>query len=247
VSPRLPANEPRRYPANLTWWFGWLSLVPIVAPAASVLACLNAILSLFLCTRYPEKFTGKARIWMGLGVCALGMALFFAEAGLFFQWKVDQVYEQKMSISRFRLTAISGALERYRQENGGYPDVSGIMRLKALLEPDYMSECPVVDGFDGAISVSSSRKGFTLTCSPPAPPGSKERPSPILMGGHFQPGPLPPPPAPPPEAGAGKAPEGTGAAGETNAPAASPAGAPAGGKSAPINPPADRTPSPGPG
>jgi len=247
VSPRLPANEPRRYPANLTWWFGWLSLVPIVAPATSVLACLNAILSLFLCTRYPEKFTGKARIWMGLGVCALGMALFFAEAGLFFQWKVDQVYEQKMSISRFRLTAISGALERYRQENGGYPDVSGIMRLKALLEPDYIPECPVVDGFDGAISVISSRNGFTLTCSPPAPPGSKERPSPILMGGHFQSGPLPPPPAPPPEAGAGKAPEGTGAAGETNPPAPSPGEAPSGGKSAPINPHPDGTPSPGPG
>ncbi len=224
---RLPTGEPSKYPANLTWWLGWVSLVPLAAPAAALLAAINALLSLFLCTRYPEKFAGKTRIWIGLALCALGMALFFTEAGLFFRWKIDQVYQEKVSISRFRLTAISSALERYRQENGGYPDLSGIMRLKGLLEPDYMPFCPVLDGFGGAISVTSSRKGFTLSCRPPAPPWSNQAPAPIVMGGHFQPGPLPPPPPEsPPE----------GQPGETVPPGAfaPPAQAPAGATNAPV-------------
>ncbi|MEW5764192.1 MAG: hypothetical protein ACOYXN_12675 [Acidobacteriota bacterium] len=194
---RPPLKEPWKYPARLTWWLGWLALVPLAAPVAASVAACTALVSHFLCTRWPERYTGKNWIWAGLGLCILALALFFAEGFLFLSWKQDQLYAQNLAVSRFRLTRIAEALERHREEVGHYPEVSGIHRLKALLEPKYVADCPTRDGFEGSISAWSRFDGYRLEAHP-SPRRDGTRPAPLVAEGHFQPGPSPPPPPPPP-------------------------------------------------
>lgn len=215
---------------------GLLSLVPLAAPFAATLSVLASLVGTMLSARYPEKFAGGRKILAGLCFCVLGMGLFFAEGTLFLRWKITQAYDQRIAISRFRMTQIAQALESCRQETGAYPDLNGIMLAKAKLEPKYISSLPTLDGFDGAISIESRADGFVLMAYPPPAPGSGESMAPpLIVSGGFQPAPSPPPPAPaeaqPTEGAAGSEPAGppssaTPAKGGTPAPAPQAPGAP---------------------
>ena len=153
---------------------------------------------------------------LGLGLCVAGMALFLAEGGLFWKWKIDQSYEQRLAVSRLRMSEIAEALELYRQEKGAYPEVSGAMLTKDLLEPVYIAALSPVDGFDGAISVECRPEGFTLRAFPPPVPGTDEvQAPPLTVTGGFHPAPAPPPlplVLPPTEGSVGAGPEGAGPA-----------------------------------
>jgi hypothetical protein len=171
-----------------------------VAPLAAVVAALASLIGTFLCARYPEKHAGRRKILLALCLSLLGMSMFFAEGALFWRWKIGQAYEQRVAVTRLRLSQVAQALEQYRQEKGIYPDLSGIMRAKAELEPKYSSLLPVQDGFEGALSVECHPDGFILRAFPPPPPGSGLSPPPLTAEGSFQPAPAPPPqPVPPPK------------------------------------------------
>lgn len=192
---RPPLKEPWKYPARFTWWLGWTAFVPLAAPVAAAAAAVTALVSHFLCTRWPERYTGKNWIWGGLGLCILALLLFFAEGFFFFSWKQDQLYAQNLAVSRFRLTRVAEALERYREEEGHYPEASGIHRIKALVEPKYTTDCPTRDAFEGALSGWSRADGFRIETRPPRRRDGTE-PAPLVAEGHFQPSPPSPPPPP---------------------------------------------------
>jgi hypothetical protein len=154
-----------------------------------------SLIATFLCSRYPEKHTGRPKILLALGLCLLGMALFFAEGALFWRWKIAQAYDQRVAVTRLRIGQVAQAMEQYRQEKGSYPEICGIMTAKAELEPRFTAQLPVLDGFDGAISVTSRPEGFRVMASLPPPPGSEIAPPPIVSESGFQPAPAPPPPA----------------------------------------------------
>lgn len=212
---RRPPAGPWDLPARLTWWLGLLAFLPPLAPAAAFLAAVNGSVSHLLCTYRPERYTGKKWIWAGLALSLIAMALFFLEGGLFLEWKRRQLFAERQAVSRLRLQRVSEALERYREEKGKYPDTTGIHRLKEELEPHYTSDCPVLDGFDGALSAWSRADGYRVETSPLPLPGGRSIP-PLAAEGHFQPSPLPPPapevpaaeaPSPlPPLSGSGAAP-----------------------------------------
>ncbi len=197
---RRPPAGPWDFPARLTVWLGMAALLPPLAPAASLLAAVNAILSHVLCSRRPERYTGKKWIWGGLGLCMLAMALFFVEAGLFLDWKRRQLDFGREAVSRLRLQRVAEALERYREEKGHYPDATGIHLLKETLEPAYAADIPVADGFGGSLSVWSRPEGFRVETSPLPLPGGRTA-QPLFAEGHFQPSPPPPPPLEVPAAG----------------------------------------------
>jgi hypothetical protein len=134
------------------------------------------------------------------------MVLFFLEAGLFLDWKRRQLAAEREAASRLRLQRVAEALERYREEKGRYPEITGIHLLKAALEPRYTSDCPVLDGFDGALSVWSRADGYRVETSPLPLPGGGTAP-PLFTEGHFQPGPSQPPPQEAEPEADGKAPQ----------------------------------------
>ena len=207
-------GKPSAFWAGLALSAGALSLVPLTAPIAATAAALLSLIAIFLCSRYPEKHTGRTKILVALGLCLLGMTLFFAEGALFWRWKISQSYEQRLAVTHLRLDQVAQAMEQYRQEKGAYPMIDGIMTARSELEPKFASHFPVLDGFDEAISVTSRPEGFLVVASPPPPPGSHVSPPPIVAEGGFQPAPAPAPPAPleeapPPGATSSIAPEPT--------------------------------------
>lgn len=197
------AGKPSETAGNITLGLGLATLLPLAAPFAAALACVIGAWGMVMGRRSPERHGGRRKILAGLGLCILGLLLFFAEGALFLRAKTRQAYQQRTAICRFRLVEIHQAMERYREENGAYPDARGIMALARVLEPRYIPECPVLDGFDQAFSVSSWPEGFVLTCTPPPSPDVPGiTPEPMLVKSRFQPAPkLPPdfigPPAPP--------------------------------------------------
>ncbi len=191
---RREPGKPSAFWAGLALSAGALSLVPLTAPIAATAAALLSLIAIFLCSRYPEKHTGRTKVLLALGLCLLGMALFFAEGALFWRWKISQSYDQRLAVTRLRLDQVAQAMEQYRQEKGAYPDIDGIMTAKAELEPKFAPHLPVLDGFDEAISVTSRPEGFLVIASPPPPPGSDVSPPPIVTEGGFQPAPAPPAP-----------------------------------------------------
>ncbi|MGC8722347.1 MAG: hypothetical protein ACP5VF_00535 [Acidobacteriota bacterium] len=191
--------------ANAALTLGVLSLLPPLAPLWVVLGVAAALLAGALSARSPERYAGRPKIWAGVALCGLGAILFIGESALFLHWKVRQQYEQRVEVSTLRMAEVSQALERYRQEQGAYPDLKGIAAAKALLEPNYVHDCPVTDGFGGPLSVTSKPDGFALSCQPPPRPGSPHFPAPLVLRGSF----LPAPPAPPvQEAAPDQGPEG---------------------------------------
>lgn len=189
---RRPPAGPWDFPARLTWWLGIAALLPPLAPLAASLAAVCGLIGHLLCSRRPERYTGKKWIWAGLGLCIVAMVLFFAEAGLFLEWKRRQAASEREAVSRLRLQRVAEALERYREEKGRYPDITGIHRLKDLLEPAYAADLPVTDGFEASLSVWSRPEGFRVETSPLPLPGGGTAP-PLFAEGHFQPSPSPPP------------------------------------------------------
>jgi hypothetical protein len=173
---------------------GFASLVPPLAPLAATFAVAASLLGTFLAGRSPEHYAGGRKMMFGLLLSAVGMGLFMVETQVFWRWKVDQAYEARLSVTRYRLSLVEDALGRYRQETGEYPAVSGIMAAKKLLEPKYGALVPTLDAFDGALSVDSRPEGFTLTASPPPRPRTDWTPPPMVVQGGFQPAPSPPPP-----------------------------------------------------
>lgn len=181
-------------------WAGAASFLPLVAPVASIFAAASALLGVFLAGKYPEKYGGSRQITVGLCLCVAGMGLLFVEGTFFWRWKVDQAYGQRLAITRFRMAEIAQGLERYRQEKGAYPEVTGIFALEAKLEPSYLADLKTLDGFDGAISCECRPDRFVLRAQPPPAPREGSPPPPIFVSGSFQPAPTPPPPPePPPE------------------------------------------------
>jgi len=197
---RREPGKPSAFWAGLALSAGALSLVPLSAPIAATAAALLSLIAIFLCSRYPEKHTGRTKILLALGLCLLGMTLFFAEGALFWRWKISQSYDQRIAVTRLRLDQVAQALEQYRQEKGAYPEINGIMAAKAELEPKFAPHFPVLDGFDEAISVTSRPEGFRVTALVPPPPGSEILPPPIVTEGGFQPAPTPAPRVPVEEA-----------------------------------------------
>jgi hypothetical protein len=173
---------------------GFASLLPPLAPLAASLAVAASLLGTFLAGRSPERYAGGRKMIFGLLLSVLGMGLFMVEAQFFWRWKVDQAYDARLAVTRYRLSLVEDALGRYRQETGEYPSVTGIMAAKKLLEPKYGALVPTLDAFDGALSVDSRPEGFTLTASPPPRPRTDWTPPPIVVQGGFQPAPSPPPP-----------------------------------------------------
>jgi hypothetical protein len=184
---------------------GLASLIPVAGALMAVLATAVGAVGAVLASRNPERWTGRRQILAGLVLAVVGLVLFFAEGALFLRWKVDQSYDQKIAVSRLRMVEMGQALERYREDHGSYPQLSGIMNLRALLEPRYLQDCPVLDAFDQPISVDCRPSGFTLSCTPPPRQNGGRPVAPIAVHGTFQPAPspqvLPPdfigPPAPP--------------------------------------------------
>lgn len=190
-------GKPSELLATVALYAGALALLPLMAPAAAAVSALVALLASILMAYYPEKHAGRRKVYTGLALCLLGMGLFFAEGTLFWRWKIQQAYDQRLAISRLRLSQVAQAFEAYRQEMGSYPEVSGIFLARDLLEPKYALAFPSRDGFDGAISVTSRPEGFVASVSPPPPPGSAMAPPPIVTKRDFQPAPPPPPTLPP--------------------------------------------------
>ena len=190
----IAPDRPSDFPARLTMYLGWASFVPPFTPLTALIAACTGILSHALCTRYPERYTGKPKVYLGLLLTIVAMALFVGEAALFLRWKEQQAYQQRLTVSRFRLDEISQALERYREEKGVYPDAPTLLDLKEKLEPLYLSEVPTKDGFDGTLSGESRAEGFVLQCLPPPPRQGGQAPPPLEVRNAFQPAPAPPPP-----------------------------------------------------
>ena len=232
--------------ANAALTLGVLSLLPPLAPLWVVLGVAAALLAGALTTRSPERYAGRPKIWAGVALCGLGAILFIGESALFLHWKIQQQYEQRVEVSTLRMAEVSQALERYRQEQGAYPDLKGIAAAKTLLEPNYVHDCPVTDGFGGPISVASQPDGFALTCQPPPRPGSGHLPVPLVLRGSFLPAPPAPPEqeAPPDQGPAEAAAESSSTEGADRAPSATPGQAPRPSSTEPANeaPPATSSP-----
>lgn len=226
--------------ANAALTLGVLSLLPPLAPLWVALGVAAALLAGALTVRSPERYAGRPKIWAGVALCGLGAILFIGESALFLHWKIQQQYEQRVEVSTLRMAEVSQALERYRQEQGAYPDLKGIAAAKTLLEPNYVHDCPVTDGFGGPLSVTSQPDGFALSCQPPPQPGSRHLPVPLVLRGNFPPAPPAPPEqeAPPDQGPAGAAAESPPTGGGDVTPSAAP------GQKAPPSPtePADEAP-----
>lgn len=190
---RREPGKPSVFWAGLALGAGALTLVPLAAPVTATAAALLSLVAIFLCSRYPEKHSGRTKVLLALGLCLVGMTLFFLEGVLFWRWKISQAYDQRVAITRLRMDQVAQAMEQYRQEKGAYPELSGIMTAKAALEPRFAAELPVLDGFEGAISVTSRPEGFRAMATLPPPPGSEIPPPPIVRESGFQPAPTPPP------------------------------------------------------
>ena len=108
---------------------GWLALVPLAAPFAAAISALSAVLGTLLASRYPERYAGRRRILAGLILSLAGLGLLFVEAPLFMRWKTRQAYEQRVEITKYRLSVVARALEQYREAQGAYPVVSGVFRV----------------------------------------------------------------------------------------------------------------------
>jgi hypothetical protein len=187
-------DRPSDFPARLTLFLGWVSFLPPFTPLTAVLAAVAGSLSHALCSRYPERYTGKPKIYLGLLLTLIALGLFAGEAALFFRWKERQAYTQRLAVSRFRMAEVSQAMERYREEKGVYPDAPSMAALEQALEPAYLQEVPLVDGFDAAFAGESRPEGFTLQCLPPPEQEGGVPPPPIRIHSAFQPAPPPPPP-----------------------------------------------------
>ena len=184
---------------------GWLSFVPLAAPFTATFAAGVSLLGTLLAGRFPERYAGGRRMTYGLLLSVVGVGLFMVEAPLFWRWKTEQAYDQRIAVTKYRMSLVAGALERYRQDKGAYPEVSGVQVTKRLLEPAYAPFLPTLDGFEGSLSVASRPEGFTITAFPPPRPRTDWTPRPLLVEGGFQPAPSPPPPPPvepPPEGSA---------------------------------------------
>jgi hypothetical protein len=192
----ISPDRPTDFPARLALWLGGGAFIPALGPAIALCCAVVGIVGCVLCARYPERYTGKTKIYLGFALSLAALLLFFGEAALFFRWKIRQEYEQKTSVCQFRLGEISQALERFREENGAYPNAMGILAVKGALEPKYSDDVPLLDGFGQAISAVSQPEGFTLRCFPP--PFMEETPkrSPLTVQSTFKPAPPPPPPPP---------------------------------------------------
>lgn len=190
----IAPDRPSDFPARLTLYLGWASFLPPFTPLTALLAAAAGILSHTLCTRNPERYTGKPKAYLGLALALVALALFLGEAALFLSWKQRQAYGQRLTVSRFRMDEISQALERYREEKGAYPEAPTLQALKQTLEPFYLAEVPVKDGFGRDLVGESRAGGFTLRCFPPPPKEGAEAPLPIEVHSAFQPAPVPPPP-----------------------------------------------------
>ena len=144
------------------------------------------------------------------------------------------------------MAEVSQALERYRQEQGAYPALKGIAAAKNLLEPDYVHDCPVTDGFGGPLSVTSQPDGFELSCQPPPRPGSGHLPVPLALRGSFPPAPPAPPQqeAPPDQGPAEAAAESSSTEGADRAPSATRGQAPRPSSTEPANEAPPTTSSP---
>jgi hypothetical protein len=190
----MAPGTPSDFPARLTLYLGWACFLPPLTPLMALFAAGAAVLSHALCSRYPERYTGKPKIYLGLMLALVALGLFVGEAALFFRWKDRQAYAQRLTVSRFRMAEISQALERYREEKGAYPDAPSMAALERALEPAYLQEVPLEDGFDAAFAGQSRPEGFTLQCFPPPEREGGEPPPPIQIRSAFQPAPAPPPP-----------------------------------------------------
>lgn len=190
----IPPDQPSDLPARLTLYLGWACFVPPLTPVTALLAAAAGILSHALCRRYPERYTGKPKTYLGLLLALVALGLFVGEAALFFRWKERQAYAQRLTVSRFRMAEISQALERYREEKGAYPDAPSMAELERALEPAYLQEVPFEDGFGAAFAGESRPEGFTLQFLPPPEREGGEPPPPIRIRSAFQPAPAPPPP-----------------------------------------------------
>jgi hypothetical protein len=193
ISPDRPTDSP----AKLALWLGAGSFIPAIGPAVAILCALVGAAAWVLCARYPERYTGKPRIYLAFALAAAGLLFFVGEASLFLRWKLGQEYEQKTSVSRFRLAELSQGLEKYREQNGAYPTALGVLALEETLEPKYLGEVPIVDGFGQALSAESRPEGFTLQAFPPPSRSGRASPEPLVVRSTFSPAP-PPPPSPPP-------------------------------------------------
>lgn len=172
---------PSRYPASFTLWLGFIAFVPPLALPAALLATLNAVVSLLLCSHRPEIYTGMKRITAGLLLSLAAVLLFFGESALFLRWKENQAYTQRVEITRLRMTTIEDNLEKYRSKLGSYPDVSGIMLLNKELESTIGTGCPVLDGFGKPFTFTSTAKSFRISSLPPSPPGKATPPAKIIL------------------------------------------------------------------
>ena len=209
----ISPDRPTDFPAKLTLWLGGGAFVPALGPAIALCCAAVGITGYVLCARYPERYTGKTKIYAGFALSLWALLLFFGESALFFQWKLRQEYEQRVSVSSLRLSEISQALERFRQENGAYPSALGILAVQGALEPKYSDDVPLLDGFGHAISAISQPDGFALRCFPPPFRGETLKRPPLAVQSAFKP--APPPASPPAE-------EGSAAEGQTGLPAAEP-------------------------
>ena len=241
-------DTPSHLFANAALTLGVLSLLPPLAPLWVVLGVAAALLAGALSARSPERYAGRPKIWAGVALCGLGAILFIGESALFLHWKIQQQYEQRVEISTLRLAEVGQALERYRQEQGAYPDLKGIAAAKALLDRGYAHDCPVTDGFGGPLSVTSRAGGFELSCQPPPQPGSRHLPAPLLLRSSFLPAPPTPPEqeAPPEQAPAGVTAKGPSEEGGNAEPSAAPGQEALPSDTAPANgaPPATAAPPP---
>jgi hypothetical protein len=187
----ISPDRPTDFPARLTLWLGAGALIPALGPAIALCCAAVGIAGCVLCARYPERYTGKTKIYAGFALSFAALLLFFGESVLFFQWKLSQEYEQRVSVSSLRLSEISQALEKFREENGAYPDALGILAVKGTLEPKYSDDVPLLDGFGQAISAMSHSDGFSLRCFPPPFRGETlPRPS-LAVQSTFKPAPQP--------------------------------------------------------
>ncbi len=180
--------------AKATLWLGWLSFVPLLGAVMAAMAAIVGALASFMAKKRPARYGGLPLIYAGLGLCVPGMVLFFLEARLFLDWKINQAYQQRTALSLARMSEWSRALENFRIDNGLYPENPGLIHLRDRLVPKYTPVLSIEDGWGNLFRLTTNVCGYTLECAPPAAPSGSAQ-SPLVVNALF---PLPPQPPPPP-------------------------------------------------
>ena len=98
---------------------------------------------------------------------------------------LSAMHRGRQSTTIADMRTIATALERYAVDNQSYPTAEEMPELAAALEPDYVKELPLVDGWNHPYVYEADSRGTTYTLRSPGKDGELQATELIAVTYHF--------------------------------------------------------------